>query len=962
MTTTAAAVPSSYAPGTLVTARGREWVVLPGSAADFLLLRPLGGDDDTIAGVLPALESVAPASFAPPTTADLGNQLSAGLLRTALRIGFRAAAGPLRSLAGIAVEPRQYQLVPLLLAMRQDTVRLLIADDVGIGKTVEAGLVVKELLEQGEANGLAVLCSPALAEQWQDELRNKFGIEAELVLPSTAKRLERGLPIGQSLFDRYPHVVISTDFIKSPKRRDAFVRSAPDLVVVDEAHTCVSDGSGTTDKQQKQQRYALLQRLAADPGRHLLLVTATPHSGKEEGFRNLIGLLDPALADVDLEQSKGRDLLARHMVQRRRHDIRRFLDQETPFPRERQTKEAPYRLSPDYSELMRQVLEYARESVQGTDGELRPRVRWWSALALLRALASSPRAAAATLRSRSSTVAAQSLPEVEALGRAAVLDLTDDDTLEGIDTTPGGDAGVEQAERRRLRAMADRAVALEGGKDVKLATLVKEVKGLLADGYDPIVFCRFIHTAEYVAEHLQAAVKKAATVRAVTGELPPAERLARIGELTEVPGRRVLVATDCLSEGVNLQEHFQAVVHYDLAWNPTRHEQREGRVDRFGQPRDYVRAITLYGQDNGIDGLVLDVLIRKYQAIRRSTGVAVPVPDTGDSIVKALLEGLLLRQEDSEQLAFDLDIATGRDDLHRAWESAAERENRQLTKFAQSGVRLEEVQAEVDEIRAVLGGQADVASFVREVLLALGSSVREVSDRKGAGFVATTDTLPPALKHVLGGDLSKPRDAGFVLLPPARQGHAALVRTDPKVGAVAQYVLDSALDPDLPERLRPAQRCGVIRTAHVATRTTLLLVRHRFHLTLPTRRGEPRTLVAEDARLAAFRGSPTEPDWLDEQEAQTLLALEPTSNTARTLAEAQLGRVLDALPHLQPVLDARAAEQAGQLRESHRRVRSAVGALKRGLDVQAQPPADILGVYLYLPDSSTAHHTTGEHR
>lgn len=372
VTTTAAAVPSAYAPGTLVTARGREWVVLPGSAADFLLLRPLGGDDDTIAGVLPALESVAPASFAPPTTADLGNQLSAGLLRTALRIGFRAAAGPLRSLAGIAVEPRQYQLVPLLLAMRQDTVRLLIADDVGIGKTVEAGLVVKELLEQGEANGLAVLCSPALAEQWQDELRNKFGIEAELVLPSTAKRLERGLPIGQSLFDRYPHVVISTDFIKSPKRRDAFVRSAPDLVVVDEAHTCVSDGSGTTDKQQKQQRYALLQRLAADPGRHLLLVTATPHSGKEEGFRNLIGLLDPALADVDLEQSKGRDLLARHMVQRRRHDIRRFLDQETPFPRDRQTKEAPYRLSPDYSELMRQVLEYARESVQGTDGELRP--------------------------------------------------------------------------------------------------------------------------------------------------------------------------------------------------------------------------------------------------------------------------------------------------------------------------------------------------------------------------------------------------------------------------------------------------------------------------------------------------------------------------------------------------------------------------------------------------------------
>ena len=92
------------------------------------------------------------------------------------------------------------------------------------------------------------------------------------------------------------------------------------------------------------------------------------------------------------------------------------------------------------------------------------------------------------------------------------------------------------------------------------------------------------------------------------------------------------MATDCLSEGVNLQEHFQAVVHYDLAWNPTRHEQREGRVDRFGQRRTYVRAVTLYGEDNGIDGIVLDVLIRKHAAIARQTGVAVPVPDRSDGV------------------------------------------------------------------------------------------------------------------------------------------------------------------------------------------------------------------------------------------------------------------------------------------------------------------------------------------
>jgi hypothetical protein len=146
--------------GALVQARGREWVVLPQSQPpEFLVLRPLAGADDEIAGVFPVLEQVSLASFAAPDPQDTGPAASAGLLRTALRIGFRASAGPFRSLARLAVEPRAYQLVPLLMALRQDTVRMLIAVDVGIGKTIEAGLVAAELLEQGDASGLAVLCA-----------------------------------------------------------------------------------------------------------------------------------------------------------------------------------------------------------------------------------------------------------------------------------------------------------------------------------------------------------------------------------------------------------------------------------------------------------------------------------------------------------------------------------------------------------------------------------------------------------------------------------------------------------------------------------------------------------------------------------------------------------------------------------------------------------------------------------
>ncbi|WP_031088635.1 DEAD/DEAH box helicase family protein, partial [Streptomyces sp. NRRL WC-3549] len=146
------------------------------------------------------------------------------------------------------------------------TVRLLISDDVGIGKTIEAGLIAKELLAQGEASRLAVLCSPSLAEQWQGELREKFGIDAELVLASTVSRLERGLELGQSLFDRHPFTIISTDFIKSTRHREDFVRHCPDLVIVDEAHSCVAaddPAQGGASSASNQLRYELLRKVSA---------------------------------------------------------------------------------------------------------------------------------------------------------------------------------------------------------------------------------------------------------------------------------------------------------------------------------------------------------------------------------------------------------------------------------------------------------------------------------------------------------------------------------------------------------------------------------------------------------------------------------------------------------------------------------------------------------------------------
>lgn len=820
----------SFAVGSLVKARGREWVVLPESEEDLLVMRPRGGTDEEIAGIYLPLETVEPASFQLPDPTRIGDHRSCRLLRNAVRLGFRSSAGPFRSFARLGIEPRPYQLVPLLMALKLDPVRLLIADDVGIGKTIEACLIARELLDRGEIRRIAVLCPPQLAEQWQSELESKFHIDAELVLPGTATRLERRCRVGESLFDIYPFVVVSTDFIKSDRRRYDFLRACPELVIVDEAHTCAWAGEGRTGRHQ---RHQLVSGLAApEKGRHMILVTATPHSGNEQAFRSLLGLLTPDFSDLpdDIsgrENEHFRRRLAANLVQRRRADIRHFLKSDTPFP-ERQETEESYKLSDDYRRLFARVLEYARETVTESGiAKHRQHVQWWSALALLRALASSPAAAAATLRTRAATVNTETVEEADDLGRRTVLDLLDDATAEASDVTPGSDVELEEGEhsrqRRRLLDMARQADALHGDKDDKLRKAASMVAALINDGYKPIVFCRFIPTAEYVAAQLRQALPRGVTVGAVTSELAPAERETRVNQLAESP-KHVLVATDCLSEGINLQHDFDAVLHYDLSWNPTRHEQREGRVDRYGQPSPKVRVITYYGLDNQIDGVVLDVLIRKHKKIRSSLGISVPVPIDTEQVVEAVFEGLLLRRkpgkEDQLLLEFEEYFRPRKEGLFAKWDSSAEREKRSRTMFSQEGLSasVNEVERELAEVRKAIGSSIDVAAFTKEALLAHGA----VLNQNGVVKLDFAE-IPSGLRDVLTPD----RNLLLRFEPPTKAGELLLTRTHPLVEGLAGYILDTALDPKI-EGI--ARRCGVIRTRHVSRCTTLLLLRLRYHI------------------------------------------------------------------------------------------------------------------------------------
>lgn len=935
----------NFAVGSLVKARKREWVVLPESDEQMLMLRPLGGRDDEIAGIYLPLEKVEPAEFALPNPSQLGDYRSCKLLRDAVRLGFRSNAGAFRSFGRIAVEPRPYQLVPLLMALKFDPVRILIADDVGIGKTVEACLIAREILDRGEIQRMTVLCPPQLSEQWQKELRNKFHIDADLVLASTASSLERNCFHGQSLFEKYPFTVVSMDFIKSERRHHEFQRACPELVIVDEAHTCAFGGEKNKGRHQ---RHQLITTLAENPDRHIILVTATPHSGNEQAFRSLISLLDEKLKNLpdDLSGERNeshRRKLAQHFVQRRRDNIRSYMNAETLFPTREEANE-PYNLSQEYKKVFDKVLDYAREIVRDVDGKTHhQRVRWWSALALLRALASSPAAAVATLRSRASTLDTETIEEVDEIGKRLVFDLVDDEGAEIIDTTAGSDLGDEDAEAKRNRAkllaLAREAELLKGDKDLKLRKLIATLKKLLKDGFRPIVFCRFINTADYLAEELKKSLPRSTEVASITGSLPPAEREERILQLAQAKSH-VLVATDCLSEGINLQDHFDAVIHYDLSWNPTRHEQREGRVDRYGQSSPIVHVTTVYGVDNQIDGIVLEILIKKHKAIKNSLGISVPVPINSDQVIEAIFEGLLLREKSGatgQGELFEEYIKPQREALYGEWDKATKRESIR-SMFAQVPIKVEQVQQELEEVRRSLGSSALVQSFTMDALKRAGASVNA---RNGCVEVDLNEASR-SLREILELEHGTKLKARFEM--PVQDGEVYLTRTHPFIETVANHVLNTALD-DHTESI--ARRCGVIRTKAVETRTTVLLLRLRFHI-IKSIGGIDRPLLAEESRVIGFTGSPSNPVWLDDGAVEKLLDVVPDGNVDLDQARHFVEKVIEGYGDLKGRLEIVATERGNELLESHKRVRTASRITGVNYRVEPKLPVDVLGVYTYL--------------
>jgi len=444
-----------------------------------------------------------------------------------------------------------------------------------------------------------------------------------------------------------------------------------------------------------------------------------------------------------------------------------------------------------------------------------------------------------------------------------------------------------------------------------------------------------------------------AQVLCITGRLGEEERRTLVEEFMDREGiQRVLVATECLSEGVNLQRGFNAVLHYDLPWNPNRLEQREGRVDRFGQTSHRFVAVRFYGRDNPVDGAVIRVLLNKAREIRQSLGTYVPVPADEEKVIEALIHALFSGPASrlQEDLAFEFMQEYTRE-LHHRWEIDAERERESRTRFAQRAIHPEEVEQELRFTDEVLGSPEEVKNFVLEACQRLGIPFDQ--DRRDPRVYRLhlsselKELLPPLIRAALPEEKrgrNRVNHWTISFTSPTPEGAEYVGRNHRFVTALAQHLFESALE----TRESPASRCGAIRTQAVSTLTVLLLLRTRYLLQIP----EKEPLLSEEVIVTGF--VPGEARLLSRPVALNLLAnAKPVANIPegekKELVKFALQQVKPWLEAEQGPLRALLEECASELEESHCRVRRTLGEHVRGLSVEPQWPPDVLGLIVLQP-------------
>ncbi len=631
--------------GELVRVRGQQWVVARVSQSrqpvDELAASSLPGrtlvqltsvsDDDlgedlTLAWEVEPGREILPATRLPQVNAtDWDDPQTLGAFLDAVRWGTVASAdsrtlqAPFRS--GARIE--EYQLEPVARALAMPRVNLLIADDVGLGKTIEAGLVIQEMLLRHRARRVLVVCPASLTLKWRDEMAAKFGLDFTVLDAAALRELRRTHGLEANPFAVHPRTIISLQWLRSPRVQrlldevltpEAHYPGYFDLLVVDEAHHCAPPAPARASGIAVPSKQTQAVHRAGDYSQHRLFLSATPHNGYSESWQALLAMLDPQRFPPGMEPDAA--TLRQVMVRRLKDDIRDS-DGQPRFPgRVNRAIEVSYtdaereghRLVEDFISLRRR--EPGPDVARGTD---------LIALLLKKRLFSAPAAFAVTLAGylQSHGIDGESAdrPSRERARSAASagtgsgsLPLWLEEALEW-DDEPGDDEAGGDAERELFDRLSDLTVAVSPQEqellaklsgwarrhgehaDSKARALVDELTRICRpDGAwndeRVVVFTEYRATQDWLHGLLTARGLGGEQLALLYGGMDERRREHLKAAFQASPHKdpvRILLATDAASEGIDLQLHCHLLIHYDIPFNPNRLEQRIGRLDRYLQ-------------------------------------------------------------------------------------------------------------------------------------------------------------------------------------------------------------------------------------------------------------------------------------------------------------------------------------------------------------------------------------------
>ncbi|WP_448604963.1 DISARM system SNF2-like helicase DrmD, partial [Thermoleptolyngbya sp.] len=591
-----------------------------------------------------------------------------------------------------AVQVEDFQLVPLLKALRMPRISLLLADDVGLGKTIEAGLILTELLLRRRIRRVLILCPAALRKQWQQEMKTKFSLSFDVVDRAETHALQKRLGLDANPWRTYPRIITSYHYLRQPDVLEQFraacsqprgVAQLPwDLLIVDEAHNLMPSNFGEDSDLSE-----MLRSLSVW-FEHKLFLTATPHNGHTRCFSGLLEQLDPVRFTQTSEFTPAmRQRIEEVVVRRLKRDINERDRQLQRIPRfcERLPEPVPLYFGPRERALSSafQAFRLRVKALIATAQKAEQLAGSFAVEVLNKRLLSCPYTFAQSwyrFKQGIGRAEAAELAEINAAQRAIAEDLDDDRETEGRLQHAARTAGawLKPLMPHLIDEVAavDRALAqlglvqigealAEPVEDQRWEQLLNTIKRNLRNGteWQPeerlVIFTEYKTTLDYLQQRLEATyASEPGVIRVLFGGLGDLEREA-IKQAFNDPNDplRILIATDAASEGLNLQETCHQILHYDIPWNPSRLDQRNGRLDRHGQARDVI--VFHFTSEDDADLKFLAQVVDKVNTIREELGSMGEVFDAafqrrfmdleeGDRIVESLEAAIAQRRGRSE--------------------------------------------------------------------------------------------------------------------------------------------------------------------------------------------------------------------------------------------------------------------------------------------------------------------------